>query len=203
MASGTGIPACANVGDSVRAVVTNQHGVECIDTCLSATAVDFAASVTDTFAIGSYKVTYTLKSDAAKTTSATFSVQAPSLVCNDEINVPIGSACMIVLTPDDILEQPCDTITDTMYYKITITIGSGKTKQTLSTTGGGNGTTVVYPIITKAHLTAAGMTVCDATAKVKIERTYYETTDTLTFCNNGAKSTYCETTINFSDQSIP
>ena len=188
--------------DSVRLVVTNQHGVVCIDSCITKAGMN--NGVTDTFAIGSYKATYTLKSDTEKTSTSIFSVQAPSLVCNDNINVPLGSACMIVLTPDDLLEQPCDTIHDTMYYNITITLGAGKDKKVLTTTNVDDADKkVAYPVITTADLKAAGMTVCNATATVKIERIYYGTTDTLTFCNNGAKSTSCETTINFSDQSIP
>ena len=196
-----GTVATQTADDSVRLVVTNQHGVVCIDSCITKAGMNNA--VTDTFAIGSYKATFTLKSDTEKTSETIFSVQAPALVCNDNINVPLGSACMIVLTPDDILEQPCDTITDTMYYNITITLGSGKTEKVLTTSNYNNGNAVVYPVITTADLEAAGMTVCDATAKITIERIYYGTTDTLTFCNNGVKSNACETTIDFSDQSIP
>ena len=188
--------------DSVRLVVTNQHGVVCIDSCITKAGIN--NGVTDTFAIGSYKATYTLKSDKEKTSTSIFSVQAPSLVCNDNINVPLGAACMIVLTPDDLLEQPCDTIHDTMYYAITITLGSGKTVKVLKTENVGDADKKVkYPVITTADLKEAGMTVCNATATVKIERIYYGTTDTLTFCNNGPKTTSCETTVNFSDQSIP
>jgi hypothetical protein len=201
--------ACENIGDSVRTVVTNQHGVVCIDTCLSYAGGGMPAlakSVTDTFAIGSYSVTYTLKSDKEKKSTATFSVQAPSLVCNDNIRVPLGSACMIVLTPDDVLEQPCDTVTDTMYYNITITLGSGKKQVVLKTTGYDDGNAVSYPIITAAKIKEAGMTVCNATATVKVERIYYGrkgTQSIATICNNGPKTATCETTLSFSDQSIP
>ena len=108
---GLEVKACGAVlttaSDTVTLKVTNQHGDVCLDTLLSKAA---AQTVTRNFAFGSYKADYTLLSDKAKTKSATFSVQAPSLVCNDDIRVPLGSACMIVLTPDDILEQPCDTI---------------------------------------------------------------------------------------------
>ena len=191
-----------NVVDSVILRVTNQHGVVCInDTCIGG-----VTTVTDTFAIGSYKATWKLKSDPTKTAEAIFSVQAPSLVCNDDIIVPLGSACMIVLTPDDILEQPCDTVTDTMYYNITITLGSGKTKKELKTTGFADGNAVVYPIITQADIKAAGMTVCNATAKVTIERIYYGRAGTqslATICGNGVKSTSCSTNISFSDKSDP
>jgi len=187
--------------DSVRLVVTNQHGVVCVDSCLTKAGVNNA--VTDTFAIGSYKATYTLKSDPTKTSTSIFSVQAPSLVCNDEINIPLGSACMVVLTPDDLLEQPCDTITDTMYYNITITLGSGKDAVVLKTTGtGAVATPVVYPIITADTVKAAGLSICDATATVEIERVYYGTS-TPAICNNGIQTTSCETTLNFSDDSKP
>ncbi|MEM6318918.1 MAG: T9SS type A sorting domain-containing protein [Bacteroidota bacterium] len=192
------------VSDSVIVRISNQHGDVCIDTCLTNSGA--ISTVTDTFALGSYLVTYKLKSDTVKTRQATFSVQAPSLVCNDNINVPLGSACMIVLTPDDILEQPCDTMTDTMYYNITISFGSGKNAQTLTTKNVDNGGAVEYPIITKDALTKAGMSVCGATAKVKIERIYYGRTGTqslATICNNGKVANSCETTIAFSDQSIP
>ncbi|MFK7979184.1 MAG: hypothetical protein AB8G86_04325, partial [Saprospiraceae bacterium] len=188
--------------DSVRLVVTNERGVVCIDSCLTKAGIN--NSVTDTFGIGSYKATYTLKSDTEKTSTSIFSVQAPSLVCNDNINIPLGAACMIVITPDDLLEQPCDTIHDTMYYNITITLGTGKDAKELTTTNIGDANKpVAYPVITTDDLEAAGMTVCNATATVKIEKIYYGTTDTLTFCNNGPKSTACETILNFSDQSIP
>jgi len=196
----TAVTVTAN--DSVQLVVTNQHGEVCIDSCITLQGMNNA--VTDTFAIGSYKATYILKADPEKTSTSIFSVQAPSLVCNDEINIPLGSACMIVLTPDDILEQPCDTIHDTMYYNITITLGTGKDQVVLKTENVENANApVVYPIITADTVRAAGMTVCNAMATVTIERIYYGTTDTLTFCNNGPQSTTCETTVNFGDQTIP
>ena len=65
-------------------------------------------------------------------------VQAPSLVCNDKITVPLGSACSIALTPDDLLENPCDTITDTMYYHITLAY-TDKDGKSQSVSGGGKG----------------------------------------------------------------
>ena len=198
------------ISDSVYVRVKNQHGVICIDECISKNGLgSLATSVMDTFALGSYSVTYKLKSDTTKTNTQVFSVQAPSLVCNDDINVPLGSACMIVLTPDDILEQPCDTIQDTMYYNITVTLGEGKSKQTLITTGYNSGGKVVYPVVTVEDVKKAGMKVCDAKATVRIERVYYgrlvDNTgkSTLSICNNGTKTNACETILNFSDQSVP
>ena len=77
-------------------------------------------SVWDTFAIGIYVAEFTLLSDPTRRLNVPFSVQAPALVCNDKVIIPLGSACMIHLTPDDILEQPADTIPDTMYYNLII-----------------------------------------------------------------------------------
>jgi uncharacterized Zn-binding protein involved in type VI secretion len=193
--------ALPTASDSVRTVIKNQLGVVCIDTCL--TNAGAISSVTDTFAIGIYNVEYTLKSDPTKKKTATFSVQAPSLVCNNKIEVPFGSACMIQLTPDDLLESPCDTITDTMYYNITVTLGSGKTQKVLKTTGYNTGAAVTYPIITVADIKAAGMTVCEATANVTVERVYYGRLSNMTICNNGPQNASCSTTLSFNDQSQP
>ena len=188
--------------DSVFLRVFNQHGMACIDTCIGGDM-----TVTDTFAIGQYRAVWKLKSDTTKTAEKFFSIQAPALVCNDDIIVPLGSACMIVLTPDDILEQPCDTVTDTMYYNITITLGTGKKQKVLTTTGHNTGAAVKYPIITVADIKAAGLTVCNATATVRIERIYYGRTGTQSLatipCNNGKQSLYCETTLSFTDEMKP
>lgn len=193
----------AGTSDSVIIRITNQRGDVCIDTCLSNNAGN---TLSDTFAIGSYLATYKWKFDTAKVKTAAFSVQAPSLICNDDIEVPLGSACMIQLTPDDLLENPCDTMTDTMYYNITVTLGTGKNAQTLKTTGFADGNAVVYPVITTADLKKAGMTVCNATASVTVERIYYGRAGTqslATICNNGAQNASCTTTLRFNDQSKP
>ena len=204
------VTGCTTIDDSVYVRVKNQHGFTCIDACISKNGLGgLPTMVMDTFALGSYSVTYKLKSDTTKTNTQIFSVQAPALVCNDDINVPLGSACMIVLTPDDLLEQPCDTIQDTMYYNITITLGEGKNKQTLVTTGYNSAAKVVYPIVTVEDVKKAGMTVCNAKATVRVERIYYGRLvdaagkSTISFCNNGTKTNACETILNFSDQSVP
>ena len=181
------------ISDSVQVVISDQHGNACITGKLSASAAGFPASMVNVFALGTYKATYTLCSDPSKTVSSFFSVQAPALVCNDDIVVPLGSACAITLTPDDILEQPCAAIPGVLDYNITITLGSGKDAVTLPT-----------PVITSAAIAAAGMTPCDATATVKIERTYYSAGIPVGIdCDNGVAVASCETVISFSDQSIP
>jgi len=175
------------------------------------------------FAIGIYTAEYQLKADPLKTTGpAVFSVQGPQLTCNDAINVPFGSACMIQLDPDDILENTCDT-TGIMQYNITIEFGYGKKQKKLVTTtttgtpGTGSGTSVgnvTYPIITRELLKEAGVSVCDGTAEVTIEQVFYEhytsgdpdDTDPLSSyadCHNGIQRTQCTTTLHFLDQTPP
>ncbi len=185
--------AATTVQDSVIITVKNQEGMTCLDTTLTATGA--ANAVTKSFGIGAYSVNYTLKADqaASKQKNTSFTVQAPSLICNDNVEVPFGSACAIQLTPDDLLENPCDTIDGVLSYNITIKIGTGKNAKELKTVGG------VYPVIKASDLTAAGMTVCNATASVTVERTIAAAGD----CNNGPQNASCTTTLSFNDQSKP
>jgi len=149
----------------------------------------------DTFGIGTYLVEYKLKSDTVKTTQGILSVQGTPLVCNDEINVPLGSACDIILTPDDLLETTCDTITDTMYYHITLKGVDKNGQPTVLAAGGGKGGH--YPSVTKDMIDQ-----CGGTITATIEKRYYEGLN-LTFCNNGPKNTNCEVTVNLLDQTPP
>jgi len=199
----------ANSQDSVRMVVKNQHGVICIDTCIGRNQGNNGFH--STFAIGQYLVEATLKADPTKKTSKRFAIQAPSLVANDDINVPLGSACMVALTPDDLLEQKCDTIAGAMYYNITVTLGTGKDTVVLRTTGHNNLGAVTYPVITREDLKAAKAT-------VKIARTYYGDRDgdgnadipapltpsnTPKTVNNGAQMVMATTRLVFSDIDAP
>ncbi len=196
------------VSDSVQVIITDQLGEICLDTCLTFSGARDA--ITDTFAIGIYKAEFILKIDdhEDKRKEATFTVQAPSLVCNDDVIIPFGSACEFVVQPDDVLENPCDTITDTMYYNIVVTIGEGKDQKKIYTQGfdedgADTGDPIRYPVITVADIEAAGMDVCGGKATVTIERIYYSRIDELTFCNNGVQRASCDTDITFSDQSQP
>ncbi|MEM6318065.1 MAG: T9SS type A sorting domain-containing protein [Bacteroidota bacterium] len=196
----------SGITDSVFARIKNQSGMICTDTMLAATPGGLPESFTGAYAIGQYLVEYKLKSDTTKVLNRTFSVQAPSLVCNDEIVAPLGSACAIQFVPDDLLENPCDTMMDTMYYNITITLGTGKDQQVLTTKGVDDGNAVVYPEITKDVLKKAKVSVCGGTASVKVERIYYGRTgtqSTATLCNNGKIANSCTTTIKFQDLSKP
>ena len=164
------------------------------------------------FAVGQYRVEFALQADPTKRTTSFFSVQAPSLVANDEINVALGAACAVTLTPDDILEQTCDTIPGSMYYNITVSLGSGKDAQTLVTTGFDNLGAVTYPVITREALAAAGVSACGGTGSVTIERIFYGDRDGdglpdfprgLTICDNGVQAVSATTQLVFNDVAAP
>ncbi len=170
------------------------------------------------FSIGIYTAEYKLANDTVKTTGPiVFSVQGPSLTCNDEINVPFGSACMIQLQPDDILENTCDP-SGIMQYSISIILGSGKNRKVLTTSIDTLGTTTMtgsgsfidvaanHPIITKELIEEAGLSVCGGQAEVTIERVYYQYIDDLdayVACNSGIQKDKCSSIINFSDFTAP
>jgi len=192
--------AVAPTSDSVRLVVTNQLSTVCIDTLLSNSGVRNAIS--DTFAIGIYSAEFTLLSDIKKKKTIPFSVQAPPLACDDNIIIPFGSACLLSITPDILLEAPLDTIADTMYYNITIMLGSGANQVVKRTQNFDNHSPVIYPSISAEDVERAGMSLCNAQATVMIERIYYGL-GLPTFCNNGIQRAACQTTLSFTDQSQP
>ncbi len=170
------------------------------------------------FAIGVYTAEYKLADDTIKTTGPiVFSVQGPSLTCNDDINVAFGSACMIQLQPDDILENTCAP-SPVMQYHMSVTLGSGKNRKVLTTqvetsntpilTGSGSfaGVTLTHPIITKEIIEEAGLSACGGQAEVTIERVYYEYLDDIDAyvpCNSGIQRDRCSSTISFSDFTAP
>ena len=181
---------CGMIQDSQIVRVFNQHGVVCLDTCLAMTDV-----IKDTFAIGGYLVQYKLKSDTVKMTTSTLTVQARILVCNDEVNVPLGSACGLMLTPDDLLESTCDTIIDTLYYFIKLKGVDKNGNAIVLAEGGGKGGN--YPIVSKDMIDQ-----CGGSITAEIERRYYEGLN-LSICNNGIKSINCTIKVNIFDQSPP
>jgi len=138
----TVMAACGTIQDSQIVRVFNAHGDLCLDTCIANTDI-----IKDTFGLGTYLVEYKLKSDTVKTTQGIMTVQGAALVCNDEVNVPLGSACNIILTPDDLLETACDTITDTIYYFITLKGVDKNGQPTILASGGGRGGN--YPMVSK------------------------------------------------------
>ena len=149
----------------------------------------------DTFAIGRYLVEYKLKEDTVKRTHRWLNLQAKSIVCNDKVQIPFGSSCDIQITPDMLLENPCDTITDSLYYHL-ILFGENKNgeREVLATGGGKDG---LYPIITKEQLA-----LCGGILNAEIEQRYYENSS-LSFCNNGIQKLSCITSIQIEDKSAP
>jgi hypothetical protein len=181
---------CGEVKDSQIIRIFNQHGDLCLDTCLAPTEV-----INERFGVGAYLIKYLLKTDTVKSAEAILTVQAASLVCNDVLNVPLGSGCSVLLTPDDILEGGCDTIVDTTYYYITL-LGTDKNgKETVLTSGGGKAGN--YPMVTKEMLKT-----CKGQIKARIEKRYYEGLN-LNFCNNGVYKESCESIVNILDQTAP
>ena len=181
--------ACGTIeNDSTIVRITNTAGKVCIDTCLSKNE---NMSITDKFAIGTYLVNYKLKGDTTKTALTYFTISSPSLVCNDNVRIPFGSACAISIRPDMILENTCDTIQDIMYYQIKIKDATGKIL------AAGTGRAGDYPMLSKDQIPS-----CSNSLKVEITRVYYEGLD-LPICNNGRQATTCSTNVLFYDNSPP
>jgi len=160
--------------------------------------------------VGQYSIEFTWEFNPTVIETEYFAVTEPSLVCNDVVEAPLGAAGSIQFAPDDILENACDTISDIMYYNITVTLGTGKDTVVLRTENFDNSGPVVYPTITKDDIAAAKLD-CGGTATVKIERIYYGLGFPTSLplgsgdgaCDNGVVSASCETTVVFKDQSDP
>jgi len=180
--------------DSVIITVTNSQGMVCLDTTLARSTG--GTPVPQIFALGFYTVNYKIKSDdhESKQKNSTITVQAPNLVCNDDIQIPFGSACQIAVTPDMVLEAPCDTISgDTMNYAIKIFFG---TKEVAS------GTAAAPPVLTSKIIRDNDISLCGGTARVEITRTFGDVwADDV--CDNGAQIQSCSTTMTFEDKSAP
>ncbi len=181
---------CGNIlNDSTIVKVANATGKVWIDTCLSKNE---NMTLTDTFGLGTYVVTYQLKSDLTKTATTYFSINAPSLVCNDHLSFALGSGCSMQIMPDMILENPCDTILDTLYYQIAVKTKSG------NILAQGSGRAGDYPIITKEMIDFCGQT----NYVVEITRNYYSDL-ALSFHNNGPQTITCSADVSFKDYTPP
>ena len=79
------------------------------------------------FPFGSYGVEYKLLADTTITTSNRVHVSTPPLACNDTLTSSIGQYCAIMLRPDDILENPCDTTGQQIspFYSIRVKTDTG------------------------------------------------------------------------------
>ncbi len=200
-----------NLGDvEISLVIKNQAG----DFCGAQDTLVMRLSqfpITLDLGIGAYTAEYFLTADPVKTTHPmVFSVTPPSLVCNDELNVAMNSACGFSLSADDLLENPCPE-TDWMYYEISLVLGEGKSNVVLTGSGSsvmtGSGSNIDEPLIhiTKEHLAEAGVDGCSGAVDVKIERIYYENgVPGMPDCNTiPVSKTACTTTINFEDKTSP
>jgi len=181
---------CTAIQDSQLVRIYNEQQELFIDTLLA-----FDETFMDTFGIGQYFVDYKLKTDTTLSTRGNISVQGPALVCNDNLTIPLGSACSIQISPNDLLENPCDTISDSLYYYITLKGINLKGETEILAEGGGKGGH--YPILDHAQFA-----VCGYTITTEIERRYFENA-ALTFPNNGVKSLSCISTFNLLDNSPP
>lgn len=142
------------------------HIKDAAGTILKSDTLTSGESLVKTFAIGQYSIEYSSLLNS-QTLIKQFSVQTPSLVCNDEVESPLGAACAVQFTPDDLLDNPCDTISGVMYYNITVTLGSGSNETILTTANFDNAGAVVYPTITKANMDAAGISFCGGLLSLK------------------------------------
>jgi len=188
---------CGDPIDTFCLTIYNASGMACLDTC-----VKFNTIVQDTFGIGLFKAVWAAKNYPVYQEEKRFTVSAPTLICNDEVFIPLGAACALYLTPDMLLESPCDTIADTLYYRIDIEIGNGKLTKTIT---GGGGPGLPYPTIYRDTLLKYGVAdLCGGNFTARISRVFYEhMLDDMTICSNGMSETACNTTVNFDDQSPP
>lgn len=181
---------CGNItNDSTIVRIKNTLGMVCVDTCLSKNQ---NMSVTREFGIGTYLVEYKLKGDTSKSELTYFSITPPSLTCNDEVNIPLGYSCGVMIEPDMLLENPCDTIQGTMYYQITIKSSTGQVLVE------GTGIAGDYPVLTKDKLNQCG----NNSLVVEIKRTYFAGL-TLPYCNSGVQEESCSTIVNITDNTAP
>ncbi|MEM1120859.1 MAG: hypothetical protein AAGJ18_10455, partial [Bacteroidota bacterium] len=181
------------VNDTTFVRIRNSQGIICKDTCLSRRQ---NMQFTEVFAFGRYSVEYKWKLDTTISQQIFFGVQPPALVCNDTLNIGMGSHCSVQINPDILLESPCDTLQDTLYYEITISEINGSDKKQIIASG--NGKAGDYPIITKEMVKFCGENIYRA----EIKRLYYDSL-TLDICNDGPQNNACWTYLRFEDKSAP
>ena len=180
-------------GDSIIVTVKSEAGAELKkDTLLSKDAA--AGNVlSGRYGVGCYTVTFALLTDPSgeKTITNTFCIKGPALVCNDQVNTVFGAACQLTLTPDMILEAPCDEVAGVLDYKVKLIFGD-KSK---------TGTGANPPTVSKEELRAAGADVCDGQLTVEITRTI--TAPTTADCKNDPEVVTCSTIVKYTDNTAP
>jgi len=159
---------CGISNDSISIQILNGAGTICKDTCLKA-GDDF---IIDTLAIGTYTIKYSLKIDPSITAESFLAISPPVMVCNDNVNVSLGSGCGATVTPDMLLENPCEvmsglvtgsgsTIGTSINFEITVRRENGTIIASGSTASG-------YPEIEKDSIDVCG----NSRYQVEIKRIY-------------------------------
>ncbi|MEM6318231.1 MAG: Calx-beta domain-containing protein [Bacteroidota bacterium] len=120
---------------NLRVPTINRSSSDCAlsDNRVIVTYCDFRDTLTagqldfPVFPFGIYDIQYKLLVDTTITTSNRVIVTTPPLVCNDTVQTAIGQGCVTMLTPDDILEFPCDTVNSSVnqMYSIRVLTDSG------------------------------------------------------------------------------
>ena len=177
--------------DSLVVTVKNEKGVVVKREMLSSKKAATRNELVGRYGVGCYTVTFALYSDTTKVTDpAQFCVKAPALVCNDEVNTVFGAACQLSITPDMVLEAPCDEVTGVLAYQVKLIYGT-KTK---------TGTGANPPTVTKEELREAGAEVCDGELTVEITRTITAPTES---CSNDPEVVKCSTIVKYTDNTAP
>ena len=117
------------------------------------------------FPFGNYLVEYKLLADTTITTTNRILVSAPSLVCNDTLITSIGQGCVTMIQPDDLLEEPCDSIGGSISRSYTISVKTD--------TGIVSGIGPDYPLLNSGK---GGNITCNKFYEVAIYRTLQATT---------------------------
>ncbi len=112
------------------------------------------------FPFGTYDITYQLLADTTITTSNRVLVSAPSLVCNDTIITTIGQGCVTMIEPDNLIENPCDTMGGLVSQTYTIRVKTD--------TGYVVGSTPNYPLLNSGK---DGNITCNKFYEVTVFRT--------------------------------
>ncbi len=169
---------------------------------------------------GQYSYEIYLTNAPSKRVLKPFSVSLPSLVCNDEVEVPLNSGCGLQITPDDILENPC--FAPNISYELEVVLGNGAKTDTTIThtilTGSGSSAPLPALWIPREVLQKFEGNTCNGSIDVKITRGFTPTGSGATaidldgipgvdvntnHCNNGIIRTSCTTTVNFRDLTAP
>ncbi|MEM1120843.1 MAG: hypothetical protein AAGJ18_10375, partial [Bacteroidota bacterium] len=168
------IPTSGRIGQIIR--IKNQFGENICESRIMEGSTGPNTVGPFTVGIGQYLIEYKLMSDTTKTLLVPFAVQAPALVGNDDLNIPLSGGCAAAIKPDDVLENPCDTIFKTLYYDITVTIpGAHGFKDVVLRSSNVLDTTreTIYPIVTADDIRKAGQKICDVMTTVQVDRIYY------------------------------